>query len=177
MRTLCLLIFLSTLPLDSALAEVSGIVVVRHAEKADDGTRDPDLTAAGRDRAEALADALAQSQVAGLIASHYRRTRQTLAELAARRGLEIAVVPARSGAIDAHIEAIARRVETTEATGLLVIAGHSNTVPLIVEALSGKSVTGIDETEYDRLYLLVPSAAGMAVVETRYGAVSARQAK
>lgn len=170
MRVFCLIIALiSPLPFSNAVAEVTGVVVVRHAEKANDGTRDPDLTGAGRQRAEALADALGHARVGELIASQYKRTRQTLAVLALRRGLEISVVPAESGAIDDHIESIASRVRDTDADGVIVIAGHSNTVPLIVEALSGSAVPAIEETEYDRLYLLLPSASGMDVIESRYG--------
>jgi phosphohistidine phosphatase SixA len=177
MRHLCLLILLTALPVDSLRAEISGIVIVRHAEKADDGTRDPDLTAAGRNRAGALADALAESNVVGLIASQYRRTRQTLAALAARRGLTITTVSAEPGALEAHIDAVIQRVAEFDDEGVLVIAGHSNTVPLIVEALSGSRVATIDESEYDRLFVLIPSASGMNVVETRYGAGSPPRAR
>lgn len=70
-------------------------------------------------------------------------------------------------------KAVARRVERADDDGVLVIAGHSNTVPLIVETLSGNPVAAIDEWEYDRLYLLVPSASRMNVIETRYGHDSA----
>jgi phosphohistidine phosphatase SixA len=170
MRVFCLIIALiPLLPFSNAVAEVTGVVVVRHAEKADDGTRDPELTGAGRQRAEALANALGHAEVGELIASQYKRTRQTLAVLALRRGLEITVVPAESGAIDDHIESIASRVRDSDADGLIVIAGHSNTVPLIVEALSGSVISPIGESDYDRLYLLVPAASGMDLIESRYG--------
>ncbi|RFF29530.1 SixA phosphatase family protein [Wenzhouxiangella sediminis] len=169
MRAFCLIIVLIALPFATAVAEATGVVIVRHAEKADDGSRDPELTRAGRQRAESLANALGHARVSELIASQYRRTRQTLAVLARRRGLDVSVVPAESGAIEDHIEAIVEKVKESSAEGLIVIAGHSNTVPLIVEALSGSVVSPIGESDYDRLYLLVPSASGMDVIESRYG--------
>ncbi|MEE4302557.1 MAG: histidine phosphatase family protein [Wenzhouxiangella sp.] len=170
MRAFCLIIALIALPFTTAaMAETTGVVIVRHAEKADYGSRDPDLTSTGRQRAESLANALDGARVGELIASQYKRTRQTLAVLALRRGLEISVVPAESGAIDDHIESIASRVRDSDADGLIVIAGHSNTVPLIVEALSGNVISPIGESDYDRLYLLVPAASGMDVIESRYG--------
>jgi phosphohistidine phosphatase SixA len=156
----------------AALAEPSGIVVVRHAEKADNGTQDPDLTEAGRARAEALAETLARSKIGGLIATQYQRTQKTLSALAHRHNLDITVVPAESGEIEAHIEAIAEKAREADTDGLLVIAGHSNTVGLIVEALAGDVVSPIDESEYDRLFLLLPGDTGMDVIETRYGARS-----
>lgn len=172
MKTLCLLIALAALPFTPAAAEISGIVVVRHAEKTDDGTHDPGLTAAGQARARALAETLGQTKVAGLIATQYQRTQQTLAPLARERELEVTVVPADSGAMQAHIEALSSSVRESDADGVLVIAGHSNTVPLLVEALSGRVVPPIDESEYDRLFVLLPGRAGMQVIATRYGAQS-----
>ena len=94
MRAICPLIALAAvtaLPSAPAAAEISGVVVVRHAEKADDDTDDPALTRAGRARAQALADALAHADVGELIASQYRRTRQTLSVLSKRRNLAIKV--------------------------------------------------------------------------------------
>lgn len=176
MKILCLMLVLAALPIASATAEISGVVVVRHAEKADDGTADPELTVEGHARARALASALAPAQVGGLIASHYRRTRQTLEPLADERGLDVMVVTAHSGAIGAHIESIVEKVHESDAEGLLVIAGHSNTVPLIVEALSGRVVAPIAESEYDRLFVLLPGEPGMDVVATRYGAESGARA-
>ena len=170
MRLLCLLLALTALPFVPAFAEISGVVVVRHAEKVRDAGRDPGLTSAGQARAEALAEALTSAEVVSLITSQYRRTRQTLSVLARERGLDITVVPARSGAIEAHVDAVASEVGKASAEGVVVIAGHSNTVPLIVEALSGQAVAPIAESEYDRLYILLPSEGGMEVVVGRYGA-------
>lgn len=172
MRTLCPLIFLTFLLVSPTLAEVSGIIVVRHAEKADDGTRDPGLTSDGIARAEALAQALGNAAIGGLIATQYQRTQQTLSTLVAEHGLEMSIVAAASGEMEAHIEAIASKVRGFDAEGLLVIAGHSNTVPLIVEALSGRVVAPIYESEYDRLFVLIPGESGMQVIDTRYGAES-----
>lgn len=169
MKTCLLLIFLTLLPLAPATAEIAGVVLVRHAEKATDGTHDPALAPEGRIRARALADALDQAEIGGLIASQYQRTRQTLALLAEQRDLEVTVVPAESGGIDAHVDAITSMVRQSNADGLLVIAGHSNTVPMIVEALTGRAVAPISESEYDRLYVLLPGESEMHIIETRYG--------
>lgn len=166
-----LLILVLALPLVT-LAEPGGVVVVRHAEKADDGTPDPALTAAGRARSEALADALRHANVTGLIASQYQRTRQTLAVLAKRRGIEVSVVPVESGKIDAHVSSTAKAVREWSGDGILVIAGHSNTVPLIVEALSGEPVSPIAESDYDRLFILLPGESRTSVIATRYGPAS-----
>jgi len=167
------LMALTALPLEPTLAEVSGVVVVRHAEKAEDGAPDPGLTEAGHQRAAALADALEHARVGGLIASHYRRTQQTLAVLAARHDLEVATVPVDSDRIETHVQAVVSQAEAYQAEGLLVIVGHANTVPLIVEALSGEIIAPIDESEYDRMFLMLPGESGMDLITTRYGPAGA----
>lgn len=156
-----------------AATAFDSIVVVRHAEKADDGTRDPALSRLGQDRAEALARVLRESDVTGLIASNYQRTQQTLGVVAEQHGLSVTIVPAEAGKTDAHIKAVVAAARASHADGILVVAGHSNTVPQIVQALSGRKVADMDESEYDRLFLLLPAASGMNVIEARYGARSA----
>lgn len=158
-------------------ADCAGAVIVRHAEKAEDGTNDPGLTAAGHARAQALAEALEGVQIAGLIASQYRRTRQTLAALEQREGLEPVIVPARSGELEAHVASIAARVRESEDDGLWVIAGHSNTVPRIVEALGGEAIEPIDESTYDRIFILLPAGEDFHVVGARYGAAAAARSQ
>lgn len=52
----------------------SSFVIVRHAEKANDDPRDPNLSEAGRARAERLAAALKNQPVRAVYATAYRRT-------------------------------------------------------------------------------------------------------
>src|SRR3546814_17293651 len=54
---------------------VATYVVVRHAEKVDDASRDPSLTDAGRARAHALAELLRSRDVVAVYAPGLRRTR------------------------------------------------------------------------------------------------------
>lgn len=166
-RTLLLLIALG-ISLNGTAAP-DGVVVVRHAEKVDDGTNDPGLSEAGRERAHSLSQSLRKAEIAGLIATQYQRTQQTLSSLAEHTGLEIITVPAEPGGTDAHIAEVVWQVKNTQASGLLVIAGHSNTVPSIVEALSGQSVPPLDETDYDHMFILLPARSGMTIVTARYG--------
>ena len=79
------------------------IVFLRHAESAwnavfsrtrvDPGLPDPPLTEEGRRQAEAVAGRLAETGVARLFASPYRRTLETASIIAGRLGLPIEVEP------------------------------------------------------------------------------------
>ena len=70
-------------------ATTTTFVIVRHAEKADDGTRDPSLSAAGLARAQALAQRLARSGLVAVYATPFRRTQQTAQVVATMAGLPV----------------------------------------------------------------------------------------
>lgn len=129
-------------------------VVVRHAQKATGD--DPPLTAEGEVHARALADALADAGVRAIYATPYRRTQATAAPLAARTGVAVTrYEPGDAPATAAAIRAAAHG-------GTVVIVGHSNTVPVLVEALSGVAVAPMPETDYTRLYVVAVDAGGRA---------------
>ena len=63
--------------------DAATIIVVRHGEKTSDTERDPDLSDAGLARARALAALLADAELAAILTTDYRRTRQTVQPTAA----------------------------------------------------------------------------------------------
>ena len=144
----------------------ASFVVVRHTEKASDTERDPDLSAAGRERAQRLAERLAGDGIVAAYTTDYRRTRQTVVPAAGARRVEPVVYDAQQPA-----EAFAARLKAAHPRGTVLVAGHSNTVPGIVAALCGCSVEPMPETEYDRLSTIRIAPDGSARLEvTRYGA-------
>ena len=117
--------------------------LLRHAEKADDGTRDPPLSAAGEARAAAIASRYAGAGIEMLWTTDYRRTRETLAPLASAAGITLETYDPRSpGALVARIRAQARNA---------MVVGHSNTVPDLTARLCGCEVAPMDEGEYGRV--------------------------
>ena len=133
--------------------ETTTVLVVRHAEKEwEDG--DPPLSEAGRERAEALLRVVGESGVSVLFGTQYMRTSQTLEPIAERFELEILVHEARDS------EGLARRILTEHAGRVVVVSGHSNTVPEIVAALGAPEPAPIDDAEYDNLYVVSVSSAG-----------------
>ncbi len=104
------------------------VYVMRHL-KAESGT-DPGLTAEGARQAALLPGWFAKRKAPRAIyVSTFRRSRETAAPLAAKLGLEPRVYdPSDSGALAASV--LAER-------GPVLVVGHSNTVPEIVERLGG----------------------------------------
>lgn len=132
---------------------VTTIIVVRHAEKMDDGA-DPALSAAGEARAAALAGALQHAGVTAIYTTQFRRTRDTAVPLARRIGVTPTLMEAGGGA-GSHASAVAERVLAEARGSTAVIVGHSNTVPDIVRALGGPDVGAIADDEYMHLFVLL----------------------
>ena len=53
--------------------------------------------------------------------------------------------------------------------GVLVVAGHSNTVPAVIQALGGPAGIMIGNAEFDRLFTVTGAPSKAVVVAMRYG--------
>lgn len=140
-----------------ARAQPALVLVVRHAEKADN-SNDPVLSAAGNARAEALAEALADAGVEHVIVTQRQRTRLTAAPLMAQRGLTPETIGFGAD-MAAHVADIAAAVRKHTGKVVLVV-GHSNTVPAIVHALGGPKMPDLCDARYAALFAVVPGAEG-----------------
>lgn len=138
--------------------------VVRHAEKVEDGSRDPDLTAAGRARAARLARMLGDVGLTGVYSTDYRRTRETAEPTARAAGLRVRIYD------PGPTEALADRLRGRP--GRYLVVGHSNTVPDLVRALGGDPDPDMAEAGYDRLYVVLIGPGGVTTLRLRYGARS-----
>ena len=139
------------------------ILVVRHAEK--DTLMlgsDPRLSAAGTLRARELARILGNANVSAIYSTPWQRNRLTALPLATQLGDTLTIVDA----IDETVARLRRHPGET-----VLVVGHSNTVPQIIEQLTGEKVPAFTEGDYDRLYVvtLAPGRAGR-LLALRYGA-------
>lgn len=138
----------------TASAECQQIVIVRHAEKAEDGTSDPPLSHAGAARAEQLARMLRGANVLALYATQYRRTQQTLEPLSRDNSLPVEIRPIENGNANKQATDIANEVRQIQTSGTVVIAGHSNTVDDLAAAFTETSIDELDHSDYDSLFLI-----------------------
>lgn len=145
------------------------IYLVRHAEKMDAENsadpKNPHLSDDGVRRASALVPLLADAGVTAIYSTDFRRTIQTVDPLAEHLGLEIETYD------PGDLTGFARMLRSSP--GRIVVSGHSNTTPALVELLGGEPGSPIDEAdEYDRLYILVIEGDQTTTVLLRYGAPS-----
>ncbi len=151
-------------------AQPAMVVLVRHAEKASSPGPDPELSEAGLARAAALASALSDASVSSIITTQFRRTRATAAPLAEKLGLTPITVAADAG-LAAHAQATANAVRARPAGEVVLVVGHSNTIPAILRALGGPDFPELCESEYDKLFIVqLDSARPARLFRTRYGA-------
>lgn len=153
-------------------AEPVRVYLVRHAEVAEGGGMagaakpGPGLSAAGQERAKALAATLATAGIKQIYVSSYARTQQTAAPLAAKLGLRPLVEEQDA----ASLQRIAQAVRGLAPGSAVLIVGHSNTVPDLIRLLGASPVPAIQHTEFDKLFV-VSFGSGMAArLETKtYG--------
>ena len=146
MRHFIALLLLSGLFVSAAAAQ-STIFIVRHAEKAASGGNDPNLSEAGRARAETLANMLKDAGVSAIFVTELKRTQQTAAPLAKMLHLDSTIVPAKdSNALIAKLSAL---------SGNVLVVGHGNTIPDLIKGVGIATPIQIAENDYDNLFILV----------------------
>ena len=122
------------------------LYLVRHAEKQSDGSRDPGLTDAGKQRAEQLTSWLGNKNVRDIWSSDYKRTLGTAEPLLNELGLEATIYDPR------NLAGLADQLKSNGPNSYVV--GHSNTTPELARLLCECTIVEMDESEYDRLIVI-----------------------
>jgi broad specificity phosphatase PhoE len=162
------MLVLMALCLAPAVAHAQKLVIlVRHAERADGGVAppgmtktpaDPLLSAAGEARAQKLAAMLADAGVTAIYTTEFRRTQDTAKPLAAKLGVTAQPLPAND------LAGLLAKIKTAKPADVVLVVGHSNTVPDVIKQLGGPAVT-IGDNEYDNLFVVVPQTGAMTRIK------------
>jgi broad specificity phosphatase PhoE len=141
------------------------VILVRHAEKKIEPVNpDPDLAPEGVERAQLIARMFAEANINVIYATQYKRTQQTVQPLSYRFGAPVILLNAD------QTHELVDQIHTTQRGKTIFIAGHNNTVPAIVSALSGETYPPIPENEYDNLFIVTIYRFGKAkVMKLKYG--------
>lgn len=143
------------------------VYVVRHAEQVAD-VDDPPLSEQGRARAMVLQEFFRDAGLTAVYATDLRRTMETGEIVTEPLGFE--VTPVEPDSLDGQVA----RVRREQPHGRVLIVGHSNTVPMVLEQLGYPNGLTIDHDEYDDLFIVVPAAEGPPLVLHQRMAVPAR---
>jgi broad specificity phosphatase PhoE len=163
------LLFATTLSLMTAGSSVAQtVILVRHAEKVD-ASADPVLSEAGQRRAFDLAVALGDADLTHVFTSPLQRTVLTARPAAEAHAINPEVISFEGGT-EAHVRRVADRVRALPDDAVVLVVGHSNTIPLIAGALGETGPSEMRDCEYDRLILIpVEDDGDSPAIITRYG--------
>ena len=172
-KTLLRCIFPALLLCQAAAAQqpprATTIVLVRHAEKVSTAP-DAELSPAGQQRAECLAQVLKDAGIKRIFVSDAKRTQQTAEPLAKALHITPVVVPGKDVATLVSDVFYGRG-------GSALVVGHSDTVPVVIQRAQAGTIPPIGENEYDGLYVLTVLEGGSTpVLKLRYCAASPRSA-
>ena len=123
------------------------VFIVRHAEKASTGGKDPDLSVGGQKRADALAHILKDSQITSVFVTEFKRTQQTAAPTARAAQVSPTVVPAND------IGALVQKLRASNGNALVV--GHGNTIPDLLKALGITTPVTVPEDDYTEIFAVL----------------------
>ena len=147
------------------------VYLVRHAEKQDDA-----LSPNGKLQAGKLAVLLRDAGINAIYTTQIKRTKETAAPLKAlieANGDTVRIEELTLSGdflknindemrLDSYAKSAAKTVRQKSADEIVLIIGHDNTVPAIIAAFGYKPKITIQNTEFDRLFLLIPKANGGA---------------
>jgi broad specificity phosphatase PhoE len=160
-----------------AAAQPTTAILVRHAERADEPRNDPILTDAGAQRARDLMAALRYAGVTSVITTQLQRTRLTALPLADSLGITPRVVRAGGMPVSAHADSVAAAVRARRPGEVVLVVGHSNTIPAIIAALGGPRLADLCESQYASLFILELRAGGAPrMIHATFGAADPPQA-
>jgi len=139
---------LGTISIKHKKPKVITVVIVRHAERANDA-----LTEDGEKRAETLARLLSNPGVSAIFSTNTTRTIETVNNTAERLGITIQFYTSP--------QEVADLIKSEYAGKVVLVVGHSPTVPQIIEALGVSSAPPIFD-EFNNLFIVTIRHDGIA---------------
>lgn len=165
-RSFIALVLLVSFCTVQAQSNTTTIILLRHAEKEvmTNGDKmmqaDPPLSAEGRQRAENLVSALKEFKPNAIFSSNYERTRATVTPLAGKAGLEVQYYDPKNQ------QTFADKLRSMNGQ-TIVVAGHSNTIPALVNLLIGEhKFENLDDSVYNKIFI-VTLTDGKPSIEVR----------
>lgn len=144
----CVLLVGCSQPQKTVPQKMTTLILVRHAEKVDDGTKDPGLTEDGVDRANALVDMFGATKIDAIYSTPLKRTQGTVEPLSKLKGLSIQDYKPMNG------EDMDKILEDHNG-GTVFISGHSNTTPWVANYFLGtQELSDFADSDYDNLIIL-----------------------
>jgi 2,3-bisphosphoglycerate-dependent phosphoglycerate mutase len=139
------------------------VILIRHADRTSSATTDPALNTKGEARAQKLIHVLGKSGIETIYHSHFTRSKQTAQPLAAH------LLGIATKQIDEAVE-IKTDILANHAGKAVLVIGHSDTVPDLINQLSEGRMLMINDSEFDNLFIVTLLGTGKAsITSLKYG--------
>lgn len=158
------------IPLQSEIKSTETVLILlRHAEKESLGN-DPELSTDGKMRAEELKKLLKNVHVDAVFTTPFNRTHQTVAPLAAEKKLSVKEYSPRETP-----QQLIENILAQNRGKVVVIVGHSNTIPEMVKILSNNTIDAkINDAQFDNIFVIKNSSVTQTVsaVHKKFGKIT-----
>jgi broad specificity phosphatase PhoE len=144
---------LAALALALALPASADIFLVRHADKTTPDEQSL-LSPKGLKRADDLRRTLSSVNLKAVYHTEFKRTLQTAAPTASEHKL----VPIETKSDD--VQGLAKTLRARPAQEDVLVVGHSDTVPELLNELGVSTKVALGNFDYDNLFIVSPRAAG-----------------
>jgi len=163
-------IALAASPVRQVAETTTTIILARHGEKAAEPREDPVLSPAGEARALALAEAVRGAGISAIYSTKWKRTQATARPASEALKVPITTFDSPPGERD-YGKAYAAELLAKHRGKVVLVVGHSNTVPAILGGLGIPDAPAITDPEYDNLFIVtIPEGGAARVVRAKYGA-------
>jgi broad specificity phosphatase PhoE len=122
---------------------VTTVILVRHTERVEDN-----LNVVGLQRADTLAAVLSKTAITAIFVTEFKRTWQTARPTATALGIKPIERPA------AEFNALVDLIRSDHEGDIILIVGHTNTIPSIIKGFEISPPPVINNVEYDDLFLV-----------------------
>jgi len=141
-----LILFLSIFVALSVASAEPFVIIVRHAERDNNDPKDPDISEAGRARAEALAKILKNSGIRAIFVTEFKRTQETALPISKSTGIAPIVVEGKD------IPGLMSKLH--QLLGNALVVAHGNTIPDIIKAIGIDSRVEIPDEDYTDFFVV-----------------------
>jgi 2,3-bisphosphoglycerate-dependent phosphoglycerate mutase len=136
------------------------LYLIRHAEKDTSISENPPLTKKGEQRAAKLAHFFSETKIEAIYSTAYQRTKQTVGPLAEKMKLPIQEYDAKKP-IAPFIETLLKAHPNQR----IVVVGHSNTIPKMLNVLVGQAqFEDLEDDAYDYVFQVTIDKEGQATI-------------
>lgn len=153
------ILFFLALSIGRAQTTPSVIFIVRHCEKAMESTDNPNLAEEGKKRAAHLAEILKNTGVEVVYSTDFKRTMQTAEPLANAMKLSPVVYEPRDANFGEQLRKSGKKI---------LVVGHSNTVPDLLNQLSGTKNYQPSDTYGELWMVTIQEGQAATIVKLSY---------